>query len=203
MKRLLPELATEHRGSEAEGCGEPFGMRRFAGLVGRRQALGAIVGGTAAIAALTAVPIPAISSSPNMPEWLAALIAVRLGSTEFVEGRVVLEMPDRADTGLSVPMTVSVPDSPMTDADHVRSIHVVTTRNPQPLVTDYYFTPASGLARVSQRIRLARTQQVYCFALMSDGTSWMTARHVSVALGACADEIFLPDAKQPVDGGTS
>ena len=130
-----------------------------------------------------------------MPEWLQTLVRDRLGRSDFLEGRVVLEMPKRADTGLSVPLSVSVPDSPMTESDHVKSLHAFSTRNPQPLISDYYFTPSSGVARVSQRIRLAQTQYIYGFAIMSDETAWMSARHVTVTLGACAVEIFLPDAK--------
>lgn len=126
---------------------------------------------------------------------MRSLVRERLGREEFREGRVVLALPDRADTGLSVPMEVSVPDSPMTADDHVQSLHVISTRNPQPLVTDYTFTPRSGIARVSQRVRLAQSQYVYGFALMSDGSAWMSAKHVSVTLGACAVEIFLPDAE--------
>ncbi len=161
----------------------------------RRRVLKAMAGGVGTVATLSVVPVRSVSAVPGIPYWMTDLVVARLGSTELAEGRVILDLPSRADTGLSVPLTVSVPDSPMTDEDHVRSLHVMTTRNPQPLVTDYYFTPASGRAQVSQRIRIARTQYIYCFALMSDGSRWMTARHVSVSLGACADEIFLPDAR--------
>ena len=83
----------------------------------------------------------------------------------------------------------------MTQEDYVKSLHVFSTRNPQPLISDYYFTPRSGVAMVSQRIRLAQTQHIYGFAVMSDETAWMSARHVTVTLGACAVEIFLPDAR--------
>ena len=120
----------------------------------------------------------------------------RIGETEFREGRIELVLPRRADTGLSVPMEVSVPDSPMTPSDHVRSLHVLSTRNPQPLVADYFLTPRSGVARVTQRIRLAQSQNVFAFAVMSDGSAWATAKYVNVALGACAVEIFMPDAKR-------
>ena len=131
-----------------------------------------------------------------MPGWMRDLVLERVGTREFREGRVELAMPDRADTGLSVPLQVSVPDSPMTATDYVRSLHVLSTRNPQPLISDYYFTPHSGIARVSQRIRLARSQYVFGFAVMSDDSAWVTAKHVNVALGACAEEIFLPDAER-------
>ena len=162
--------------------------------VGRRAALRALAGSAGALAALSVIPVPATAALPELPEWMRALVRERLGTTDLREGRVALALPERADTGLSVPLEVSVPSSPMTPEDHVRSVHVLTTRNPQPLVTDYYFTPRSGLARVSQRIRLAQSQYVFGFALMSDDSAWTTARHVSVSLGACAVEIFLPDA---------
>ena len=164
------------------------------GRLGRREALRALAGSAGALAALSVIPVPAAAALPEIPEWMQALVRERLGKTDLREGRVELALPDRADTGLSVPLEVSVPGSPMTPEDHVKSVHVLTTRNPQPLVTDYYFTPRSGIARVSQRIRLARSQYVFGFALMSDDSAWMTAKHVSVSLGACAVEIFLPDA---------
>ena len=164
------------------------------GRVGRRDALRAFAGSAGALAALSVIPVPAVAALPEMPNWMLALVRERLGTTDLREGRVELALPDRADTGLSVPLEVSVPDSPMTLEDHVKSVHVLTTRNPQPFVTDYWFTPRSGIARVAQRIRLAQSQYVFGFARMSDDTGWMTAKHVSVSVGACAVEIFLPDA---------
>ena len=173
--------------------GRAHGLRR---RVGRREALRAFAGSAGALAALSVIPVPAAAALPEIPHWMLALVRERLGRTDPREGRVELALPSRADTGLSVPFEVSVPGSPMTPEDHVKSMHVLTTRNPQPLVTDYYFTPRSGVARVAQRIRLAQSQYVFGFALMSDDSAWMTAQHVSVSLGACAVEIFLPDAER-------
>ena len=164
--------------------------------VGRREALRALGVGAGTLAALSVLPVPASAALPEMPRWMRDLVRERLGTADLREGRVELALPDRADIGLSVPLEVSVPDSPMTPEDHVMSMHVLTTRNPQPLVTDYWFTPRSGLARVAQRIRLAQSQYVFGFARMSDDSAWMTAKHVSVSLGACAVEIFLPDAER-------
>ena len=165
-------------------------------LVGRREALRTLAGSAGALAALSVIPVPAAAALPEIPRWMLALVRERLGTTDLREGRVALALPSRADTGLSVPLEVSVPGSPMSAQDHVKSVHVLTTRNPQPLVTDYYFTPRSGVARVAQRIRLAQSQYVFGFARMSDDSAWMTATHVSVSLGACAVEIFLPDAER-------
>ena len=164
--------------------------------VARREALRTLAGSAGALATLSVMPVPATAALPEMPHWMLALVRERLGTTDLREGRVELALPDRADTGLSVPLEVSVPGSPMTPEDHVKSLHVLTTRNPQPLVTDYWFTPRSGIARVAQRIRLAQSQYVFGFARMSDDSAWMTAKHVSVSVGACAVEIFLPDAER-------
>ena len=175
-------------------CSDRAGRSRR--RVGRREALQALAGSAGALAALSVIPVPATAALPEIPNWMQALVRERLGTAEPREGKIELALPSRADTGLSVPLEVSVPGSPMTAEDHVRSVHVLTTRNPQPLVTDYWFTPRSGVARVAQRIRLAQSQYVFAFARMSDDSAWMTAKHVSVALGACAVEIFLPDAER-------
>ena len=162
----------------------------------RRQAIELLAGGAGAYALLSTSPVSAADAFPEVPEWLQNLVFDRLGKKNFREGRIQLDLPDRADTGLSVPLTASVPDSPMSELDYVRSLHVLTTRNPQPLVTDYFFTPRSGIAKVSQRIRLAQSQFVFGFSIMSDDSAWVSAKHVTVSLGACAVEIFLPDAKR-------
>ena len=175
---------------------EPFGLTGRRGLFSRRAALLAVAGGAGSMAAISVIGVPAAIAAAEMPDWMRNLLQERLGTNEFRDGRVNLALPDRADSGFSVPLEASVPDSPMTPADHVRSLHVISTRNPQPLVSDYYFTPRSGVAKVSQRIRLSQSQYVFGFAIMSDDSAWMSAKYVTVTLGACAVEIFLPDEEQ-------
>ena len=43
----------------------------------------------------------------------------------------------------------------MTDDDHVKAIHVLSTANPLPTIASFEFSPQSGLAVVSSRLRLA------------------------------------------------
>ncbi|MDE0306685.1 MAG: hypothetical protein OXI87_17680 [Albidovulum sp.] len=192
--RLEAANCTCRMGKELELFEEPgMGDRD---PVSRRGALEMLAWGAGAVAFLSTSSASAAVALPEIPEWMRRVLIERLGRRNFQEGRIELDLPDRADTGLSVPLTASVPDSPMSDADHVRSLHILTTGNPQPLVTDYYFTPRSGIARVSQRIRLARSQFVFGFSFMSDGSAWMSAKYVTVSLGACAVEIFMPDAKR-------
>src|SRR5437867_9253353 len=60
-------------------------------------------------------------------------------------GRVRLDLPQIADTGFAVPMTVSV-ESAMTDAEHVKTILVVAARNPVRDVCYFYLGPRAGKA---------------------------------------------------------
>jgi sulfur-oxidizing protein SoxY len=101
-------------------------------------------------------------------------------------GRVTLDLPKIADTGYSVPMTVSV-DSPMTEAQHVRTILVMAEKNPMRDVCWFYLGPRAGRAEVSSRIRLNGTQRVVAVAQLSDGTFWSDAVQIDVREAACTD----------------
>jgi len=101
-------------------------------------------------------------------------------------GRVKLDLPEIADTGYSVSMTVSVA-SPMTEADHVKTILVVAEKNPQRDVCWFYLGARTGKAEVSSRIRLNGTQRVVAVAQLSDGAFWSDAAHIEVHEAACTD----------------
>lgn len=98
--------------------------------------------------------------------------------------RVRLQIPDIADNGASVPVTVAV-ESPMTAADHVTAIHLVTDDNPAPEVMTVRLTPACGRAEVAIRIRLAKSMNVIAYAETSDGRLWSARRAVTVTIGGC------------------
>lgn len=102
-------------------------------------------------------------------------------------GRVKLELPVLADNGNSVPMKVSV-ESPMSEADHVKVIRLISERNPEREMAVFHFGPRSGAAEVTSRVRLAGSQTVTAIAEMSDGSQWMDSAHVQVTLSACVDE---------------
>ena len=99
-------------------------------------------------------------------------------------GRVAIRAPEIAENGNSVPVTVSV-DSPMTDQDYVKAIHVVADGNPNPNVISLAFTPASGKAQADFRVRMAQTQKVVAVAEMSDGQLFIASREVKVTIGGC------------------
>lgn len=110
-----------------------------------------------------------------------------VGSARVNPGRVKLELPPLSENGNTVPLTVSL-ESPMTDADHVRALHVFTEKNPQPDVASFRFGPRAGRARVSTRIRLAGTQTVIALGELHDGSFWSASATVVVTLAACLED---------------
>src|SRR4029077_13750753 len=96
----------------------------------RREFL--ILAGTASLAMATDA---GAQLDPNMAAKRKAAFeeAVRrvVGDAQVKHGRVKLLLPPLIDNGNSVPLSVAV-ESPMTEADHVRAIHVLTEKNPLP-----------------------------------------------------------------------
>jgi sulfur-oxidizing protein SoxY len=111
-----------------------------------------------------------------------------VGGAVINKGKVTLELPQLVENGNTVSMSVKV-DSPMTQSDYVKAIHVFTEKNPQPNVVSFHLTPRTGRAAVSTRIRLADSQTVTAIAQMSDGTFWSQNVDVVVTLAACLEVI--------------
>jgi sulfur-oxidizing protein SoxY len=110
-----------------------------------------------------------------------------VGDAPVRKGRVKITLPPLIDNGNSVPLSVSV-ESPMTEADHVKAIHVLTEKNPQPDVVGVVLGPRAGRASFATRVRLADTQTVTAIAQMSDGSFWSDGAEVVVTLSACLEE---------------
>ena len=148
----------------------------------RRQFLQA-AGGAAAGAVLLSVT-PARAMPPATQEAIRAVV----GTAQVQPGKVSLTLPPLSENGNSVPLEIRV-DSPMTEAAHVKSIHVFTEKNPQPNVVDVHLGPRAGRAVVATRIRLADSQTVTAIAALSDGTFWSASVGVVVTIAACAEEL--------------
>ncbi len=141
-----------------------------------------------AIGAAAGVAAVALPASPSLAQDQAQAweLAVRkiLGEAKPIDGKMTLELPEIAENGNTVPFTIAV-DSPMTDKDHVKAIHIIATSNPQPGVATFRLSPISGKAAVASRMRLQRTQDVIGIAELSDGRFLMTKRPVKVTIGGC------------------
>ena len=143
----------------------------------RREAL-ALAAGTAGAAALGA---PRATYAKNDADQA---IKQFTGGKTPVEAKVKLDLPEIAENGNTVPMTVTV-DSPMTEASHVTDVLVVANENPRSGVVTFHFSPASGVAEANTRIRLAATQDVIAVARMNDGSFYMASKQVKVTIGGC------------------
>lgn len=109
-----------------------------------------------------------------------------VGGRKAQAGKVVVRAPELAENGNTVPITVAV-ESPMSEQDYVRAIHVVADGNPNPEVLSAQLSPANGRAEISARIRLAKTQRVIAYAELSDGSVWAGEAAVRVTIGGCGE----------------
>lgn len=99
-------------------------------------------------------------------------------------GRVKIDVPQIAENGLVVPINIEV-ESPMTEKDYVKAVHVYADGNPLPGIVSFAFTPACGKAAASSRMRLAQTQNIIAIAEMSDGSLFTSKTEVKVTIGGC------------------
>ncbi|MCX7160997.1 MAG: SoxY-related AACIE arm protein [Proteobacteria bacterium] len=120
-------------------------------------------------------------------DMLAAIARVT-GSKPAQKGRVKLEVPPLVDNGNAVAISVAV-DSPMTEANHVKEIHIFSERNPEPVILSMKLGPRAGRAAAATRVRLADTQTLVAIAAMSDGTFWSGSAQTVVTIAACLEDL--------------
>ncbi len=140
-----------------------------------------LIGAGASAAALSGLASLAHATPEQAADFLAKLTG---GAKPAEDGKVKLEMPEIAENGATVPAKVSA-DSPMTDKDYCKSISIISTKNPYPHICTFHFTPRSGRAWASIRVRMATTQDVYAVAQMSDGSWHIAKTTVKVTIGGC------------------
>jgi sulfur-oxidizing protein SoxY len=150
----------------------------------RREFLRA-AGGVAAGLGLGAVI--AVEPARATPAAMQEAIRKVVGSAKVSPGKVKLELPPLIENGNAVPLAVNV-ESPMTEAQHVKTVHVFTEKNPQPYVASFHLGPRAGRARVATRIRLADSQTVIAICQLSDGSFWSDSTSVVVTLAACLED---------------
>jgi sulfur-oxidizing protein SoxY len=136
-------------------------------------------------ASLAGAGLPRRASAQEDP--FAALLRDMTGGVRVTPGRVVIETPILADNGHSVPMRLRV-DSPMSLTDRVRSIVLLSEKNPRPVIARFHFGAAAGRAEVTTRVRLNGTQRLLAVAALADGTYWSGEASVIVTESACLDE---------------
>ena len=145
--------------------------------------------GVAAVAAVATVTPSATFAAAkakggNDMSFKEALKAITGGKKVTKSSKVHLKAPEIAENGAVVPIKVNV-DSPMTQKDHVKAIHVLASKNGNARCVNVFLTPANGKAVFGTRIKLGSTQDVLAIAEMSDGTFLSATANVKVTIGGC------------------
>ena len=111
-------------------------------------------------------------------------IAKFTGGKVAEKGKISIELPEIAENGNTVPLQLTV-DAPMTADNYVSDVMVLAEGNPNPGVATFHFSPMSGKASASTRIRLATTQNIVVVAKTSKGDFFTGQKQVKVTIGGC------------------
>lgn len=149
----------------------------------RRFLLGLLLGYWAG---LTGRLAQAGSATLNRPWPLKAFSAKRLAEAQAQlfgkrpakeSSQIVLDIPDVAEDGAVVPVTVS------TTLVGAERIALLSETNPTPLLAEYLLTPNIE-AFVSTHVKLAGSGNVLAMVLTPNGT-YVARKKVKVVLGGC------------------
>ena len=99
------------------------------------------------------------------------------GETPADSDRVTMRIPDIAENGAVVPVTVS------TDLENVESISVVVANNPTPLAAVFNLGPRSQ-GKISVRIKMDQSSPVRAI-VTAGGELYSTEKEVKVTIGGC------------------
>jgi sulfur-oxidizing protein SoxY len=157
------------------------GEETQASALGRRTLVKTLwVGGIGLMGLALAAPHAIAESDEAL-----ALVTRLVGRTPVESDRVRIEMPAVFENGYGVPFALEVA-SAMTEAEHVRGVRIFAPQNPLVEVAGFQFTPGSGRARVTTRIRVAQPQYIFAVAEMSDGPLLMGKKWIKVEKDGCA-----------------
>lgn len=118
------------------------------------------------------------------PRAMDAALAKFTGGKTATEGKIALRLPEVAQDGNTIPLTIAV-EAPMTADNYVSEVLVLAEHNPAPEVVRFEFTPLSGKAAVDTRIRLAKSQNVVVVARTNKGELFTNRKFVTVTVGGC------------------
>ncbi len=136
---------------------------------------------------LAVLPLKSFSQPNAHISTIDPLVRSFTGGRDVLPGKVTLVLPKVADNGNSVPVTVKV-ESPMSAAEHVRSVHLISEKNPVRDMASFYFGPHLARAEFTSRLRLNGSQRVVAIAQLSDGSFWSDMAQIEVREAACTEE---------------
>lgn len=107
----------------------------------------------------------------------SAMQALLGGSQAAQSSEVVLTVPDIAENGAVVPVTVR------TTLANVETVSIFIENNPYPLAAQFRLPPGTG-TEVSTRLRMGKTSRVTA-VVNADGVLYSAEREVKVTIGGC------------------
>jgi sulfur-oxidizing protein SoxY len=118
--------------------------------------------------------------------WHNGLRQANFGDREIIESDEIisLETPKRAEDAAVVPIRIKA-RIPQTEELYIKDIFLIIDNNPGPLAGRFHFTPKSGRADLSMRIRINAYTPVRAIAETNDGKLYMSKRFVK-ASGGCS-----------------
>jgi sulfur-oxidizing protein SoxY len=146
--------------------------------------------GFCATSAMIATMTPSILLAKDAPKSAnelsldMAIKAITGGKEVAQSDKVSLTVPEIAENGAVVPVKVHV-ESPMTDADYVKAIHVLASKNSNSRCADVMLTPLNAKGYFATRVKLGGTQDIVALVEMSDGTFLKASKPVKVTIGGC------------------
>ncbi len=106
-----------------------------------------------------------------------AMAALFEGKSVTASDQITLKVPDIAENGAVVPVTVS------TTLEGVKSITLLVTENPNPLSARFNLTPDVS-AKISTRIKMGQSSDVVA-AVETDSGVFTSTKNVKVTIGGC------------------
>lgn len=142
----------------------------------RRSFLGKLL----AVGALMVLPLKLLARNTEAfaAKEADATIKALLGDKPLMPSDdIVLKVPDIAENGAVVPVTVS------TSIADVRRISLIIDQNPNPLSASFKLLPG-GVADISTRIKMGQSSDVRAI-VETDTTAYVTSKNVKVTIGGC------------------
>lgn len=138
--------------------------------------------GSAALAALAAWPRVLLAAAWPEKAFAATeageAMSALLGTDQATPSdRITLKVPEIAENGAVVPVTVS------TTLENVELISIVVPKNPRPLAASFEIVPGT-LPDVSSRIKMGETSDVIAI-VKTDAGLYRTSKEVKVTIGGC------------------
>ena len=139
-----------------------------------------VLKGMLALGAIAAWPRLLLAARPDSVFEITdadKVIADLFGQTATDSDQVTMKIPDIAENGAVVPVTIG------TTLEDVESISIVVVNNPTPLAAQFVMTPRL-LPTVSVRIKMGESSEVQAL-VKAGGNLYSTTKEVKVTIGGC------------------